>query len=287
MLVPLCSTTVYLVARRRGREFFCYWGIRTWGVLSVCCVLWLGAVYAEGGAGYLYDLLFRQTVGRAVNSFHHAGSFYYYAACVWYCLAPWSLLIIGAVAVALHPRFIRSDLQCFFLVVGITAFVLLSCISSKLQIYLLPAVPFLVYATVMFLPRFCENGWMRTALAVPAAVFSLALPALLVLTTKEYVPCLHEEFIYAAATVLTLCGVHSLYLIYNKTVNVTEIIQRMGAVLLLTLFVGGWALPKINAYTGYGMLCRKVLELSQEKGIREIRTWHLSRSENMDTRWRN
>ena len=282
LLVPLCGTTAFLVTCRRGREFFRYWGIRTWGVLSVCCVLWLGAVYAEGGAGYLHDLLFRQTVGRAVNSFHHAGPFYYYAACIWYCLAPWSLLIIGAVAVALRPKFVRSDLQCFFLTVGITAFVLLSCISSKLQIYLLPAVPFLIYATVMLLPRFCEDGWMRTALAVPAAVFSLALLALFVLTATEYVSYLHEGTIYAAATVLTLCGVHSLYLLYNKTANLTGIIQRMGAGLLLALFVGGWALPKMNTYTGYGMLCRKALELSQEKGIDEFRTWHLSRSENMD-----
>ena len=284
LLVPLCATAVFLLARKRGKEFFRYWGFRTWGVLLVCCSLWFVAVYVEGGADYLYNLLFRQTVGRSVNSFHHAGPFYYYAVCIWYCLAPWSLLVIGVVALGLRPKVIRSDLQCFFLAVSISAFVLLSCISSKLQIYMLPAVPFLVYAAVMFLPRFRENGWMRMALAVPAAIFSLALPALLVLTATEQFPYLHGGLLYVAAAILTLCGVHSLFLLYRQkqTAMIARVIGRMGTGLLLAIFIGGWSLSKMNDYVGYGTLCRKALELSQEKGIREIRTWHLSRSESID-----
>lgn len=285
LLVPLCGITVFLVARRRIKEFFHYWGGRTWGVLLVCCILWFGAVYAEGGADYLHDLLFRQTAGRAVHSFHHAKPFYYYAVCIWYCLAPWSLLIVGAVAAALRPKFVRSDLQCFFLIVGITTLVLLSCISSKLQIYMLPAIPFLVYATAMVLPRFRENGWMRMALAVPAAIFFLALPVLIVLTTTQDIPSyLYEGIFYAIAIVLTLCGIHSLYLLYNRkrSANITGVIWRIGVGLFLVLFLGGWALPKLNLHTGYGMLCHKALELSEERGIGEIRTWHLSRPENID-----
>lgn len=284
LLVPLCSTTVFLLARKRIKEFFHYWGARTWGVLLICCALWIGAVYADGGPDYLHNLLFKQTMGRAVNSFHHAEPFYYYAACIWYCLAPWSLLIVGAVAAAMRPKFVRSDLQCFFLIVGITTFIMLSCISSKLQVYMLPAIPFLVYAAAMYLSRHPETRWARTALAVPAAIFSLVLPALFILKDRVDVPYLQDGIIYAAATVLTLCGVHSLYLLYNRkhAANITKTIQRMGAGLLLALFVGGWALPKINAYTSYGTLCRKALEVSKEKGITEIRTWHLVRSGNID-----
>ena len=284
LLIPFCGTTAFLVARRRSKEVFRYWGIRTWGVLAVCCALWFGAVYAEGGADYLYNLLFRQTAGRAVHSFHHAAPFYYYAVCMWYCLAPWSLIIIGAVAAALRPKFVRSDLQCFFLAVGISSLALLSCISSKLQIYMLPAVPFLVYAAVMFLPRYQDGRWTRASLAVPAAVFFLALPAMLFIERTGQLPYLHKGTIYAAATILTLCGAHSLYLLYNKrpSADIAGIIRRMGTGVLLAVFVGGWALPKINAYTGYGALCRKARQLSEDRGISEIRTWQLPRAENMD-----
>lgn len=284
LLIPLCATATYLIMCRRGKEFFRFWEIRTWGILLVCCCLWFGAVYAEGGADYLCNLLFKQTAGRAVHSFHHAAPFYYYLLSIWYCLAPWSLLIVGLVFAALRPKFIRSDLQCFFLAVGISSLVLLSCISSKLQIYMLPSFPFLVYVAVMFFPRYRENGWMRLALAVPAVAFSLALPVMLFLEQMELLPYLHVGTIYAAATILTLCGAHSLYLLYNKkqTTDIPEIIRSMGAAVLLAIFVGGWAMPKINAYTGYGKLCRKALKLSKEENIDAVMTWRLVRSSNID-----
>lgn len=284
LLIPLCGTTVFLVVRRRIGEFCRYWGGFTWAVLLAGCALWFGAVYLEGGGGYLCDMLLRQTAGRAIHSFHHAEPFYYYAVSIWYCFTPWSLLVVGTVVVALRPKFVRNDLQTFFLAVGITTIVLLSCISSKLQVYLLPAIPFLIYATAMFLPRFSENGWLRLALAVPLVIFAMALPVLLVLTGVQTVPFLHDRLFYIAATILTFSGVHSLYLIYGrrKTVALAIVMRRLAAGLLISLSVGVWTLPRLNVYIGYAEVCRCVLALSQERKIREVLTWHVSRSENMD-----
>lgn len=284
LLIPLCSTVMYLLLSGRISEFFRYWGWLTWGVLLAFFTLWFGAVCAEGGSGYLYDLIFQQTVGRAINSFHHAGPFYYYAVSFWYSLAPWSLLVAGVVAASLRPSFVRSDLQRLFLTVGITSFVLLSCISSKLQIYLLPAIPFFVYATVMFLPRFREGGLVHAALAVPASAFAVALPALEVLSKVESTSYLNEGMLHASATILTLSGVSSLYLLYNKrnAACIGVVIRRIGAGLLLALFAAGWALPSLNARIGYGTLCGEALKISRERGICDFRTWRISRSENMD-----
>lgn len=297
LLVPLASTVVFLILRRRTKEIPRYWGWRTLGVLSVYCLLWFTAIYAEGGSGYLYDLLFQQTAGRAVNSFHHAEPFYYYGLSIWYCLAPWSLLIVGVIAASLSPKFVRTDLQCFFLCIGITSFMLLSCISSKLEIYMLPALPFLIYAAAMSLSRFHDNIWMRIALTVPSAGFSLALPAIAILAQQEDMPYLNEGLLYAVATILTLTGAYSLYLLYMKQetdapesrqyrikrqADNAQVIKHLGAGMLIALFVGGWTWPKLNTYTGYGTLFQNAQELSKEYKIKEIRTWDLPRSENMD-----
>lgn len=284
LLVPLCSTFVYLGLRRRFADFFRCWGLRTWGVLLLCCGLWFAAVYAEGGSDYLYDLLFRQTAGRAIHSFHHAKPFYYYAIHIWYCLAPWSLLVIGILAFAPRLEIARSDLHRFLLTVGATTLCLLSCISSKLQIYLLPAIPFLVYATVLSLPDVRRSQWTRMALVVPALLFALALPGLLVLAhAMDDVPYLHSGVIHAAATILTLCGVCTLYHLFKQRAEGVEgAIRRLGAGLLLTLFVGAWSLPNLNAYIGYGALCHRAQEVAEQSGISDIRTWHLARPEHMD-----
>ena len=100
ILVPLLAPTVFLIYKRRLRQFGRYWGWRTWAILIVLCAGWFGAVYAEGGNEYLDNLLFHQTLDRAVNAFHHERPFYFYAISVWYSIAPWSLAVIGLIVAA-------------------------------------------------------------------------------------------------------------------------------------------------------------------------------------------
>lgn len=290
LLIPLAGTAVFLALSRSLKRFACFWGWRTWSVLLVGCLLWFGAVYAEGGADYLNNLVVHQTVGRAVNSFHHDEPFYYYAVSIWYSFAPWSLLIIGVVAVALCRKAVESELTRFFLAVVITTFVLLSCISGKLQIYFLPAMPLLVYAAALLLPRYRDNVWSRVALTVPAVVFALAFPALLVAAPKAGVPYLTEGVVYAAAAVLSVSGVAALYLLFGKVQTAEGQRRRtiglpvycIGFGMLLAVAVGGWAMPAINVDTGFGVLCDKALVVAEEQGVTDFRTWRISRSDNMD-----
>lgn len=72
LLIPLVATSCYLIFNKKFKDILTCWGWRTWAILIGCCVLWFVAVYVEAGGDYLYDLLFRQTAGRAVKSFHHA-----------------------------------------------------------------------------------------------------------------------------------------------------------------------------------------------------------------------
>lgn len=162
-LIPLLSSAVYIFffnsysRKDRCRLFARIWDWRTWLILVVLCALWFGAVYNEGGPEYLHNLLFHQTFGRAVHAFHHSNPFYYYAIAIWYCLAPWSPLVIIVFLLALKRSVVKSDMQRFFLIISTVIFILLSCISAKLEIYFLPALPFTVYSAAMFLPRFIKS----------------------------------------------------------------------------------------------------------------------------------
>ena len=66
-------------------------------------------------------------------------------------------------------------LQQFFLTVGVATFVLLSCISGKLQIYMLPALPFLIYGAALSLGHAAPARWQRVALGLPCVALARCL----------------------------------------------------------------------------------------------------------------
>lgn len=283
LLIPLCASALYLVLKGRIKQFFHYWNWQTWGTLSICCLMWFIAVYAEGGKSYLDNLLFHQTIDRAVNSFHHNEPFYYYAISIWYSIAPWSLLVIGIFIYSLRPRFVRSDLQLFFIISGASTFILLSCISSKLAVYLLPAFPFMVYAAVMSLPQLKQNGWLKAAVALPALIFVIALPLLAFAPTDEITIYRNGAIVYISAAILSVCGIHTMYILLKAKQNsIYKAVRNMAVGLLIAVFTGGWALPRLNPQIGYGALCDKALEIAQKYDISNFSTWHIYRAENMD-----
>ncbi len=65
------------------------------GIIAGLAALWIGCVWIEGGSEYINNLLVKQTVGRAVNAFTHAKPFWFYLVAIIWCLAPYSLLLVG------------------------------------------------------------------------------------------------------------------------------------------------------------------------------------------------
>ena len=142
IMVPLMTTIVFLILKGEWRQIGKYWGLRTIGILIALCAVWFGSAYAEGGNEYLNNLLFNQTINRAVDSFHHKEPVWYYLIAIWYSLAPWVFLIVGLLASGLVKRIAKTDLERIFLVASLGTFVMMSLVSSKIQIYMLPAFPF-------------------------------------------------------------------------------------------------------------------------------------------------
>lgn len=283
LLVPLLVPVVWLVCRREWRSIGRYWGWRTWGVLLVLCALWFCAVYADGGAEYLNNLLFHQTLDRASKAFHHARPFWYYALSMWYVAAPWSLLTAGCAVVAVRRGWLRSPLQSFFAVVCVVTFVMLSSFSSKVDIYLLPALPFSAALCAIWADRLPRRArWAEVAVAVvPALPFALAAPAAAfcsahVVAAEAFL----TPLVFVVATLLSVAGLRALWLLF-KWRDLRGAVRLLSAGLLVALFVASWNLPRLNPYIGYGAVCAEAQQTAAACSAGEIRTYNVRRAENM------
>ena len=134
-IVPVVSITVFLIVKKEIRQFGRYLGWSEWGILLGLCAIWFGCVYIEGGNAYLNNLLFNQTVNRAIDSFHHKEAFWYYGITIWYSIAPWSLLYIATIIIALRKKLLTTDKEKFFLTVIVSSFVLLSMFSAYYNLF--------------------------------------------------------------------------------------------------------------------------------------------------------
>lgn len=311
LLMPPLSIAVFLAVKRDWKGFGKYLGLKTWGIIAGLAAFWIGCVWIEGGSEYINNLLVKQTVGRAVNAFTHAKPFWFYLVAILWCLAPYSLLLVGTFIASLLPvrktnatrsqsqaviqdtsdavsrsKQHRSDLEVLFLCTIISTVAMLSSFSSKLPIYLVPVFPFCVYLFPIALDRIRERGWMRWTVGIFSIIFTIiGLAALLILSGAVSVPAMAKLFIeYPFAReapiingviILTLANILGIwFLIKRKVWNIPALL--LGAGLFLTVFSASAVVKDINPYIGYGSICSKVPEGT------DVATVFLHRPENID-----
>ena len=291
LLMPPLAIAVFLAVKRDWKGFRKYLGLKTWGIIAALSAVWLTCVWLEGGLEYINNLLFKQTVGRAVNAFTHARPFWFYLVTILWCLAPYTLLLIGSFMASLLP--VRkagaekvSDLEILFLCTIISTAAMLSSFSSKLPIYLVPVLPFCVYLFPTVLDRIGERGWMRWSVGIFQILLLCAgIATLLFLSGSVTIPaaaCLLDEYSFAreapvvnAVILLTLANaMGTWFLIKRKSVNIPVLLLSAG--LFLAAFSASAVLRDLNPYIGYGSICSRVPEGT------DVATIFLHRPENID-----
>lgn len=291
LLMPPLAIAVFLAVKRDWKGFRKYLGLKTWGIIAALSAVWLTYVWLEGGLEYINNLLFKQTVGRAVNAFTHARPFWFYLVTLLWCLAPYTLLLIGSFMASLLP--VRkagaeksSDLEILFLCTIISTAAMLSSFSSKLPIYLVPVLPFCVYLFPTVLDRIGERGWMRWSVGIFQILLLCAgIATLLFLSGSVTIPaaaCLLDEYSFAreapvvnAVILLTLANaMGTWFLIKRKSMNIPALLLSAG--LFLAAFSASSVLRDLNPYIGYGSICSRVPEGT------DVATIFLHRPENID-----
>lgn len=281
LLIPLLTTLIFLFINNKLRKTGQYWGLKTWLMLIILCAIWFSGVVNEGVPGYLNNLLFHQTVNRGIDTFHHKEPFYYYMVSFWYSLAPWSMLIFGVLLLSAVKRHIKTDLERFFLTTIIVILVMLSLVSSKIQIYMAPAFPFMIYLTALLLQKFKWNRWLAITVALPAFLFSISIFVLLYFIFAEENQVINQPFILLGVAALSISAWSALYFLYKKK-DLYRSINVLAIGLLITLFTASWALPQVNSYIGYTNLSKEIIKVRAEKQISATYFYKLKRADNMD-----
>lgn len=281
IIVPLVSTLAFLISKRELKSFGRYWGWKTLAIIFALCGIWFAGVYREGGSQYLENLLFHQTVGRAVTSFHHDEPFYYYFISFLYSLAPWSLLIVGVIIFGLIKKFTVTDIERLFLITSLSTFTVLSLFSSKFAIYLLPAFPFFVYLTVLWLAKSGYQFWVYLLALVPAFILMMMLPGGIV--AAAFV--LPEEIditvpVFLAGLILSLSGLLAARFLFKRDLNSGIITMCVG--ILLSIFTVSFSFPKYNNLIGLGELCNKAMERTGSHNSSNFYYCKVFRGANMD-----
>jgi hypothetical protein len=159
---------------------------------------------------------------------------------------------------------------------------MLSVFSSKIAIYLSPIFPFVIYLGALACVKLKRRGYLTACVVVPAAVWIVALPGVVAVAHWSGFEWLNVGWIYCAAAILMLAGVVAVAQLFRFRRTLRPAINSLAVGLLAALFVGGFALPKINARLGYGELCRRAVEVAEAEGVGRFYVWGIPRSENMD-----
>ena len=292
LLMPLLGIAVFLIVRKDFKLFGKYLGLRTFGIIILLCALWLGGVWLEGGKDYLYELTVHQTVGRGINAFTHAKPFWYYFEALPINLAPYVIFSLPIIIASYFRSYSKTRMESLLLCSALATFVMLSCFSSKLSIYLLPIVPCLTFCIPLTIERLGWKGWMCACLRLTIVILgligavgllaltllpklNLAWQPLLELESLIYeMPFLTSAAVITALAILFAGSVLSL-LLCSRRVHWSAPVAAISATVLLTVFAASFRIKDINPYIGYGAICEQVSESDR------VVTLFVKRSENM------
>ena len=150
--LPLGTLLLFALWRGKFRRFI---GADFFIGLLVALLIvgaWLGGLYYEAGYDYIHDEIFFKQIGqRAFDAFHHKFKWAFYLERLPLLILPWVPIILclpfhkvfsqNARAILLASRKPEREGQAYLWCIILSALLILSAISSKILIYLLPALP--------------------------------------------------------------------------------------------------------------------------------------------------
>ncbi|MFO7962696.1 MAG: glycosyltransferase family 39 protein [Desulfobacterales bacterium] len=158
-LIP--AGTVVLFAAFKGRIGWKRYPLKAlaWGLVPA--VIWLVLliidVTAHNQWDYLKNLLFKQTVVRYVDAWHHHQPVYYFFVTFLHDFLPWTPFFFIAIPFTRKSRQSLDDRQLFSWAVVVFTVIFFSISSGKRGIYILPIFPFAAYLTAVRLLRMIRS----------------------------------------------------------------------------------------------------------------------------------
>ncbi|MBI5520558.1 MAG: glycosyltransferase family 39 protein [Desulfovibrio sp.] len=189
---PILTTMLFLAWRGRAGEFFSRALLPGLGVLLAVVFSWVVAAYFVQGPEFLHKIFYEQIFQRATKTFHHAEPWYFYLIAFPPCWLPWLLAPVALPARTLARLFAATywkelaarrkdaspegDARAVLWISAVSGLTLLSLLSGKVVVYLLPQLPPLALLLALGL----QDGrlpWRRLWMATALVFFALAAGA--------------------------------------------------------------------------------------------------------------
>ncbi|MCQ2146979.1 MAG: hypothetical protein MJZ16_05620, partial [Bacteroidales bacterium] len=290
VMMPPLAIAVFLLSGKEGKTIGRYLGWKTWLIILVPTLAWFLCAWIDGGNSYMQNLLFHQTIERGVNAFHHKQPFWYYLLAIWYELAPWCLLIVPVFVVSFVKK-VEDSVERLWVCSAVSTFIMLSLFSSKLAVYLLPVLPFIVYAFALVQTRMSYNRWMKAALIVPTVIFIVVGVVALAASSGKLFGLLpemdFEPYMFVTGWPVRIA---SLIVIAGSIFSLVTLVRdrswekgvvSLSVAFMTMVFVASFCLNDANALIGYKGLCDDIKSAQIEYGVDSVNTIYVHRAENM------
>ena len=254
---PLLGAIAYALARDKWqglKRLKILQGL-TMALVVVCA--WAGYLYFFGHRAYLEDVFLRQLLGRSVKSWSHAEPFYFYALVMLPLLMPWLPFLYKGFKGA--SKEVKTIALCWFL----PGFLLISIISGKLFIYLIPIFPAaaLLIASGVPAPWEKDRGASCKREGIISGVFFIiyALAAYYALFSR-----LPQERLHLAVVpfIPLLIGVGMIFLAFRGSAKTMGWWSLLGGCLISVICMG-WGASQLNDYLSTRKLALAMVEANK------------------------
>ncbi len=244
---PLLAGVVFLLWQGRFSRLFRLDSL--FGIVVGLAVpgVWLALAWMNAGDAFLDNILYKQVLARALDTWHHAEPWYHYLATFPLIWLPWTFVLLFLPWGRFMNKGMREGLRasrtpegagtaylwCAFL----PGLVLLSLVSIKIPIYCLPLFPPLAVlcAKAVLRMRPLAAACLRYTLAIVLALLGLAL-VLLPAAPSAYLPIpLVPKGVMVLGGICLLFACMLAFLVRGR--------RSEGTVLLLALFTTAFAYP--------------------------------------------
>jgi len=274
--IPLITLVLFLITQKQYRQLKEIKLIPGFLIILAIAALWLVPACITGGNEYTQNILFKQTFGRAVDSYSHKQPFYYYLVNFPADFNPWTIFIPSAIILFWRKKKQGETLNITFPLVWFAGtFIFFSLVSGKRNLYLLPLYP----AAALLMARFWYDV-IEVAKEQPAKLItipfyilfgaltlgSLGFSAVLALENKtslmsKFEIDLSNVPLYPMIILFLAGGVTGLVLLKNKARAVFPF--ALVAVIMLAGFFFSVVsfLPAINTFKSGKPFCERIAKI--------------------------
>ncbi len=178
MVLPLVAVLAFLAWEGRLKEAVSPWFVGGFLIGLGVVGVWFALLALVEGPHVLHDYIVKQTLGRMADSWAHKEPFWYYVAYLPLEFLPWVAFVPCGFTLLRRRRPVAFR---FILAVAATNVVVLSAVSCKLWVYILPIWPALAVAAAVRLRQALDDGaskWFKIEATVTGGlVLALSIVA--------------------------------------------------------------------------------------------------------------